>query len=208
MTRVCGWLNECTHVQEFVDYVRLGSREDRVQRGQEFQNPMKQEYKGPLGPLGRGGALHTLYTAPAPGNGSLHVRPSYLGNDFGASPPAPGAANDKVGVPAAAGGIQLGRLAGGGSRAGSGGSSQGGAPPAAAASTGATSAAAGGPGVPRSAFADRVEEGIEEEELGGSGELPQQPRQPLHPLASHGLYTTAQLPPRPSELLKVYDPIS
>lgn len=70
----------------------------------------------------------------------------------------------------------------------------------------------GAPGVPKSAFAaagqvDRGEWDDDEGEPvrnGGGASSSNLPRQPLHPLPSHGSFT-AQLPPRPSELLKVGD---
>ncbi len=67
----------------------------------------------------------------------------------------------------------------------------------------------GAPGVPKSAFAAAGQRGgdWDDEEGdsvrdGGGTSSSNLPRLPLHPLPSHGSFT-AQLPPRPSELLKV-----
>jgi len=158
--------------QELFSYMRLGSRN---KRDQVTEQGMRMDYLRARKPI------QELYSAPLPGNGSLHTRPSYLGggnNGYGSTN----------------GGIQLSSTVGGGG-APLGGPEKGTAAPAVPPSAFAVA----GRGATREDWgSDDGRPMRDEEGPSGSG----MPRPPLHPLPGHGSFT-AQLPPRPSELLKV-----
>lgn len=166
-----GTLRALVH-QELFSYMRLGSRN---KRDQVTEQGMRMDYLRARKPI------QELYSAPIPGNGSFHTRPSYLGGG-------------NTGYGSTNGGIQLSSTVGGG-----------GVP------LGGPEKGTAAPAVPPSAFAvagrgaTREDWGSDDgrptrDEEGPSATGMQRP--PLHPLPGHGSFT-AQLPPRPSELLKV-----
>lgn len=171
--------------QELFSWSRLGSRKNRTNAAE----TLRMDYHmrgGPRKPI------QELYSAPVPGNGaSLHTRPSYMG----------AGGNAAYGNPHSGG-------SGGWTELSTAVNSQGIAP--GGPQKGAAAGGPGGPSMPPSAFAapGRVDPGDWGDEDGGplrdaggpSGS--NLPRPPLHPLPSHGSFSS-QLPPRPSELLKV-----
>ncbi|BDA46005.1 probable cytochrome b561 and DOMON domain-containing protein at C-terminar half [Coccomyxa sp. Obi] len=173
-------------VKELVSWMRMGPR---AHRDNGTAESLRMDYHLRGNGNGSRKPIQELYSSPLPGNSgaSLHTRPSYLGGG-----------NPAYGSPHSGGsGIQMSSAvrwewvwdSGGASGGGEGG-------------------IRGGAGVPKSAFAAAGQNGAdwddEEGESvrnGGGTSSSNLPRPPLHPLPSHGSFT-AQLPPRPSELLK------
>lgn len=174
--------------QELFSYMRMGSRKNSVNAAETLRMDYHMRGSG----NGARKPIQELYSSPLPGNGAtLHTRPSYLG----------AGGNPAYGNPHSGGSTGWTELSTAVNS--NGGVSPRGKPQKAV-------AAAGGPLMPPSAFAvagqgnggdwGDEDEGSLRDAGGPSGS--NMPRPPLHPLPSRGSFTS-QLPPRPSELLKV-----